>query len=881
MSKSGSVFIAVIVVSVLLLASCTDGKTYDTPAPPETPSDPPPTLPEVGVFTAFESGHVRPMAISSDGNTLVAINTPANCLAIVSISADNLSEQRCVPVGLEPVAVALRNDNEAWVVNHLSDSISIVQIDSPAHVSKTLYVGDEPRDIVFAGQEFDHAFITTAHRGQHNPSDPQLLTAGVGRADVWVFDAEQVATDSTLGGTPVTVMTLFTDTPRALAVSPDGATVYAAGFFSGNRTTTLRQLVEKAPPVDDSAGNPQPETRLIIQFDGSDWRDDIGRTGDGTFVYNDLIPFTVPDTDVFAIDATVSPPVVTQRFTGVGTTLFNMAVNPQTGAVYVSNLEANNITRFEGTGERITQATVRGHVVENRITVIKDGTVSPRHLNKHLDYSQDQGSAQEKTASLATPVEMAVSANGGELFVAAFGSNKIGRFSLAQLESDTFIPAASTHIALSGGGPSGLVLKESANQLLAFTRFDNAIALHDLGNGAELAKIHLFNPEPDIVVNGRPFLYDAQISSSRGDSSCSSCHIFGDLDHLAWDLGNPDAIQEDNPNPFVNNVSNPVFHPLKGPMTTQSLRGMKNHGPLHWRGDRTGSNAAAGETIEAAAFKEFNPAFDGLFARGEPLNDADMQAFTDFIMELTYPPNPLRNIDGSLTNDQAVGRDVYLNNITTGGTVTCNFCHRLDSEQGLFGSNGLSSNEGVNNPQEFKIPHMRNLYQKVGFFNFSTLPQPRAFGYTHDGRIGSLMHFLLGVGFEFSSDQERLQVVEFLLAFDSNLAPAVGQQVTLAQDQTQAHVDRANVLIARARANPPDCDLAFHGVIDNEVRSGVLAEGGLFQTDRLGETLTQTELLNLSQAANQPITLTCVPPGNGVQIGIDRDLDGTFNGDEN
>ena len=32
-------------------------------------------------------------------------------------------------------------------------------------------------------------------------------------------------------------MTLFTDTPRALAATPDGALVYAAGFHTGNQTT--------------------------------------------------------------------------------------------------------------------------------------------------------------------------------------------------------------------------------------------------------------------------------------------------------------------------------------------------------------------------------------------------------------------------------------------------------------------------------------------------------------------------------------------------------------------------------------------------------------------------------------------------------------------
>ena len=47
-------------------------------------------------------------------------------------------------------------------------------------------------------------------------------------------------------------------------------------------------------------------------------------------------------------------------------------------------------------------------------------------------------------------------------------------------------------------------------------------------------------------------------------------------------------------------------------MTTQSLRGMANHGPMHWRGDRTGGNDPGGDALdEDAAFKKFNVAFDG------------------------------------------------------------------------------------------------------------------------------------------------------------------------------------------------------------------------------------------------------------------------------
>ncbi|MFM7141031.1 MAG: YncE family protein, partial [Alphaproteobacteria bacterium] len=193
-----------------------------------------------GSFTNFESGQVRPLALTPDGSTLLAVNTPDNRLEILSVRSGVPVPVASVPVGLEPVAVAVRSDAEAWVVNHLSDSVSVVDLaSSPPRVVRTLLVGDEPRDIVFAGPNRSRAFVTAAHRGQNRPGDPQLTTPGVGRADVWVFDATQPG--AALGGTPLTILSLFGDTPRALAATPDGSTVYAAVFHSGNRTTTVTE----------------------------------------------------------------------------------------------------------------------------------------------------------------------------------------------------------------------------------------------------------------------------------------------------------------------------------------------------------------------------------------------------------------------------------------------------------------------------------------------------------------------------------------------------------------------------------------------------------------------------------------------------------------
>ncbi|MFP8878389.1 MAG: hypothetical protein VCE43_02370, partial [Myxococcota bacterium] len=321
-------------------------------------------------FVAFESGHVRPLVLSPDGNQLFVVNTPDNTLEIFDVDAGGLTFAAAVPVGLEPITVAARTNTEVWVVNKLSDSVSIVDLSGPVPIVKrTLLVGDEPADLVFAGA--DRAFITTAHRGQHrthssisgvfgggNPADPRFATAGIDRADVWVFDA--LALGSTIGGTPVDVLTFFADTPRAFAT--DGTTVYVAAFMSGNQTATVNETlvpdgfvtfcggggvgVGVPGPKDNVNTDPAPETGVVVKFDGINWVDALGCT------WNHVVPFSsgfmLPDNDVFAVNATTLTKGTV--FSSVGTILFNMTINPASGKIYVTNTESPNEVRFEGPG---------------------------------------------------------------------------------------------------------------------------------------------------------------------------------------------------------------------------------------------------------------------------------------------------------------------------------------------------------------------------------------------------------------------------------------------------------------------------------------------------------------------------------------------------
>ncbi|RKH44872.1 YncE family protein [Corallococcus sicarius] len=921
-------------------------------------------------FIEFESAHVRPLALSPDGTKLFAVNTPDNRLEVFNVTSGGLSLVAEVPVGLEPVSVAARSNTEVWVVNHLSDSISVVSVSGTPHVVRTLLVGDEPRDIVFAGAN-GHAFISTSHRGQQrtDPSiasvpgagDPQLTTPGVGRADVWVFNPASLGT--TLGGTPVRILTLFGDTPRALAVSPDKKTVYAAIAQSGNRTTTINMdsvcngfgnagvcLVQPDTfpwgnnlflgglpgPSTNVAGAKAPETGLIVKWNSalSRWEDTLGRN------WNNGVRFNLPDKDVFAIDADG----LQQKafYTGVGTTVFNLATNPKTGVVYATNSDANNLTRFEGPGV-FGGSTVQGNIAKMRITVIKGTSVSPRHLNKHIDYSKLAGSPgfdpTARNHSLSTPTEMALSSDGAKLYVAAFSSSKVGVFDTAALEADTFNPrtASANYIPVSGGGPSGLVLDEARNRLYVMTRFDNAVKVIDLATKSQVASAALYNPEPASVVQGRPFLYDANFSSANGEASCASCHIFGDKDELAWDLGNPDDAVTTNtidkrlasdleigafrlltghPSSDVNGTGKQdSFHPMKGPMTTQTLRGMSTSGAMHWRGDRSTGFFGAGAYDEALSFKNFVVAFPGLLGRADQPTEAEMSMFTDFQLQVQLPPNPIRNLDNSLTSTQAAGRDFYFGSRRVDGLAigantgfNCNGCHTIDASQGFFGTDGRSSFEGIS--QIMKIPHVRNMYTKVGMFGFPdnsffqhpdtgpTGDQIRGFGFTHDGAVDTIFRFFSAIVFAntsiggplvgFRNDADRRGVEAYMLAVDSDLAPIVGQQVTLTSTNASAVGPRIDLLLARAKAPfvskvlggaTYEADLVAKAAIGTRVKGFLFDRGaGTWKPDDGTANITTTALRALANTPGQEVTFTAAPPGSGTRIALDRNLDGKLDG---
>ena len=191
------------------------------------------------------------------------------------------------------------------------------------------------------------------------------------------------------------------------------------------------------------------------------------------------MPFTLPDRDVFIIDATANPPALVasnNTVVGVGTVLFNMAVRPDNGKLYVSNLDARNSVRFEP----LAAGGVQGHITESRIT---------DHQRHHADRAPPQPARQlhrrHRLAGGARPEPRLPDGHG----LRARRPDRCSSPRSARARSPPSTPTRSRPAPSassrwrSGQGPSGIVLDTAARPALR----DEPHRPHHLGGRATRA----------------------------------------------------------------------------------------------------------------------------------------------------------------------------------------------------------------------------------------------------------------------------------------------------------------------------------------------------------------------------------------------------------
>jgi YVTN family beta-propeller protein len=789
-------------------------------------------------FYNFETPHVHPMDLTPNGRFLVAVNTADNRLEVFDVLLGSPIPVDSIAVGVDPVSVRARSNSEVWVVNRISDSISVVDLPT-GRVVRTIQAGDEPGDVVFAGTP-QRAFVTVSQLNQ-----------------VRVFNP------ANLGAAP-TILNIQGEDPRGLAVSADGSKVYAAIFRSGNASTIVRQQDVSNPAGPYGGLNPPPNfgntfsppiaaggaprVAQIVRRNGTgQWMDGNNRN------WSAFVSWNLHDHDVATIDANTLSATYTNSLM---TNVMAIGVRPD-GVVSVVGTEAVNQIRFEPNVKGVFIRTMIGSFTPAGATQIAD-------LNPHLSYSAASVAPAMREISIGDPRGIVWHPTSGKAYVTGMGSNSV------VVTDDAGSRYAEIDV---GQGPTGLVLNASGSRLYVMNKFDGSISTIDTASNSELSRTTFFDPTPNVVKAGRPFLYDTHLTSGLGQASCASCHIDGRTDFLAWDLGNPAGTVKAINQPCRTPGCRP-WHPMKGPMVTQSLQGIVGNEPLHWRGDR--ENVAA-----------FGPAYTDLQGMDAQPSPSQLQQFTDFIQTIKYQPNPNRNLDGTMpgaipssdggTGNPVTGQNLFstLGVLGPGNGLRCVSCHALPVGAGPL------DDPGAPLPQTLKIVQLRGMWTKTGWSKTSQTNN-RGFGFNHDSDSDSLIA-LLNIGFNFGAPnvapQRRRDVEAFMIAFDTESHAGMGQQVTFdgTNNANPADVARLNTFITLANNNT--LGLIAKGRFNNASRGWQYIGSNTLQSDRVGEQINITALRNAA-AAGSEITFTLVAKGTERRTGIDRDADGTLDGDE-
>lgn len=573
------------------------------------------------------------------------------------------------------------------------------------------------------------------------------------------------------------------------------------------------------------------------------------------------------DHDVAVIDGT-NPAAdsglqVINRISNAGATITGMAYDAPSDTLLLTNLEPNNVTRLENhlVGRLFDHQTVR---------ITDPSAASPAILKAdlHAGVPGFTGAAAPnpaaQAASLANPADVVFRRDGQRAYIAALGSGRVA----------SILPDGTVLGRRDVGGlhsaPRSLLAHPTADVLYAFDRTNMTVTKLDTSSDTlpVLDVLCLSNPEPIQIRTGRRFLYSARFSNNFA-SSCAVCHVDGHLDHRAWDLGDSTMTTYLHKPRVLVDVGDPCVqnplgenHPIKGPMVTQSLRGLKGRAPFHWRGDKE-------------RFQDFNGAFVGLLGAPQPLADADMDRFAEFVESIVYPPTYYRDRANEFKDPRAeLGRSLFLDN--------CQACHHLEFD-GAFHAPCADSDVAFNflGPNLFsqivEIPQLRGLVEKFQTDRYA------GFGLLHDGREEResndhpmktfVREFFAGL-VPFADD-----LIAFLGAFQSNVMPCVGDQFLWTDSADEPSNATLTELIRQHDLAPSRCDVVLSGVVAGARRGFVLIVGGdhpRFQSD-LDEVFTLDQIRALIDAGAD-LLVAAVPPGSGRRIGIDWDRDCKSNG---
>ncbi len=531
-------------------------------------------LPESGA-QLYLSPQTDPMALSEDGTRLYVANTTSGTLSVLDVTNPLApTELAKVRVGHDPTSVAVlpggaNGDELVFVVNHVSDSISVVSRERLAVVQTIQEFDadgvtrmDEPVGIAFTSPT--RALVTL---DQPN----QVLTVDIdanGRASIAPQRLEITA-----------------QAPRAIVAAGDR--VFVAPFESGNQTEF--SSCWPGDPLD------LVENDAALTDEGCEFRAEV--LGDSDLLNgNDVQLGTIfefaavnpniggrvirdtdlPDRDLFVIDPSGAP-VVTQVLDSLGTLLSGLAAHtgPAGTRVWIAHTEANN--HLDGLG------VIDNEMFVNRVAIVDCATGGSCAPAETVDLD-----ASAATAGLGqtVPTPWGIQASGdGEIVVVtaagADGDPGDGRppmHGLFTLNRDGQVLGS----ALVGALPEGVLLRSgpggAAQVAYVLDTADSTVSVVDVSNPTSPQTIGApvtvgDDPTPAQIRLGRVAFHSARGSTNK-TFACGSCHPNGNMDQLQWTI-NTVTGPDDGPNERGE---------IAEPRTTMPIRGLRDTLPLHWEG---------------------------------------------------------------------------------------------------------------------------------------------------------------------------------------------------------------------------------------------------------------------------------------------------------
>lgn len=531
-----------------------------------------------------------PLAIGDDAGArrLWSVNPDADTVTV--INAVTGAKEAEIPVGTNPRSIARDAAGRYWVTCHRSDEIRILAADGSPVQTITLPFGSAPFGIA------------------PSPDGTLMYVTLYGSARVNRYTAANP------GAAPLSAATF--PTPRALAVSGNGARVFITRFISPDLHAEIAE-------VNATLG-------FVRMFN---------LTSSNSLDLGD-------------------------RAAGVPNYLAGIALSPDgTRAAVVS--KHDNVLRgtFYGNTKGTHETTVRAVVSFLDLT-----------LNTEIPHSRrDFDNSDSPSAVTFTPL-------GDTLLVTHQGNNRVvalDALNLAPLTTAVTIgstetsPAVITMEVSTGLAPQGVLVDAASGRLFAQNFMGRSVTVRDaapllnenrtmiplVSTTAAVASELL----PADVLLGKQIFYNAADPRMSADSyiSCASCHVDGGHDGRVWDFtGRGEGLRRTTD--------------LRG-------RGGISHGAVHWSGnfdeiqdfehDIRGVFGGTGLlNLTSTQFAAQHPTP----ASTKAGQSADLDALAAYVASLTnahVPRSPQRNANGTWTAAATRGQTLF-------NTLNCASCHR-------------------------------------------------------------------------------------------------------------------------------------------------------------------------------------------------------------